>query len=66
MREYLLYKMKCKNVSREQVRKLIGVSEKTLRNKISGKTDFTWGEAKLIRNTFFKEEEYEELFENAN
>lgn len=62
MREYLLYKMKCKNISREQICELIGVTEKTLRNKLSGVTDFTWGEAKAIRNKFFKEEEYEDLF----
>lgn len=65
MREYLLYRMKCKGVSREQLRGLIGVTDKTMRNKISGRTDFTWGEAKAIRNAFFEDEKYEDLFENA-
>lgn len=63
MRAYLEYKMKEQGVTREKMRNLLNVSEKTLRNKLSGETDFTWKEAKLIRRTFFPTEDYEKLFE---
>lgn len=65
MKAYLEYRMKVKNVSREAIQKLINVSEKTLRNKLSGRNDFTWSEAKLIRNTYFPDEDYDKLFENV-
>lgn len=64
MKAYLEYKMKVKNVSREAVQDLLKISEKTLRNKLSGRNDFTWSEAKSIRNTYFPEEDYDKLFEN--
>lgn len=62
MRDYLVFRMKQKNVARSSMCELLNVSDKTLRNKISGRTDFTWREAQLIRNTYFPEEEYETLF----
>lgn len=65
MRAYLEYRMKQEGISREDVRQLIDVSEKTLRNKLNGETDFTWGEAKLIRRKFFPEDDYEKLFEQV-
>lgn len=65
MREYLIYKMREKNVSRETLCSMLHVSDKTLRNKLSGRTDFTWSECKSIRKRYFPEEEYEKLFENA-
>lgn len=40
----------------------IGVSEKTLRNKLKGETDFTWLEALNIRNIVNPQMEMEELF----
>lgn len=65
MRAYLEYRMKQEKVSREDIRKLLRVSEKTVRNKLSGKTDFTWGEVKLIRNKFFPKDDFEKLFEQS-
>lgn len=65
MREYLIYKMRSENVSRDEICSLLNVSEKTFRNKLSGRTDFNWSECKAIKNTFFPDEEYEMLFENA-
>ncbi|QHI72870.1 XRE family transcriptional regulator [Aminipila terrae] len=55
--------MQTKNVTRADLLELLNVSEKTLRNKISGTTDFTWSEAKKIRNTFFPDQDYDKLFE---
>lgn len=42
--------------------KKIGISEKTLRNKLKGDTDFTWPEAKAIRRIVSPEMSMEELF----
>lgn len=40
----------------------IGVSEKTLRNKLKGNTDFTWPEAKAIRKIVSPGMPMEDLF----
>lgn len=40
----------------------IGVSEKTLRNKLDGVTDFTWPEAQAIRDIVSPGSEIETLF----
>ncbi len=65
MRSYLKYKMETENVSKDDICKLLSVSEKTFRNKLSGITDFTWTEARTIRNNFFPNEDFEKLFENG-
>lgn len=44
----------------------IGVSEKTLRNKINGDTDFTLPEAQAIRRILKSELTLDELFETEN
>lgn len=62
MKLYLELRMKQKGVSRADLQKLLGISEKTLRNKLNGTTDFTWGEAKTIRREFFPDDDYEQLF----
>lgn len=66
MRAYLEYRMKQENISRADLQSLLGVSEKTIRNKLSGKTDFTWEEARKIRNNFFPQDDFAELFEQSN
>ena len=40
----------------------IGVSEKTMRNKLKGYTDFTWPEAMAIRKIVSPNTSMEELF----
>lgn len=47
----------------EKFAELINVSEKTLRNKINGITDFTWSEVLLIRNLINPNMKLEELFQ---
>lgn len=66
MRAYLEYRMKQENVSRADIQELLGVSEKTVRNKISGETDFTWEEARKVRNNFFPKDDFNELFEQTD
>jgi transcriptional antiterminator len=57
--------MKQENVSRADIQNLLGVSEKTVRNKLSGETDFTWGEVRKIRNNFFPKDDFNKLFEQT-
>lgn len=40
----------------------VGVSEKTMRNKLNGETDFTWKEALKIRNIVNPDMKMETLF----
>ena len=42
----------------------IGMSEKSLRNKLKGDTDFTWPEAVAIRDIVHPDMEMEELFKS--
>jgi DNA-binding XRE family transcriptional regulator len=44
----------------------IGVTEKTLRNKINGETEFSWSEVLKIRKIVAPHLTLEELFEKAN
>jgi len=57
--------MKQEGVTRADIQKLLGVSEKTVRNKLSGETDFTWEEVRKIRNKFFPKDDFIKLFEQT-
>ena len=65
MRAYLEYRMKQEGVTKADIQRLLNVSEKTVRNKMSGKTDFTWGEVQAIRNEFFPDDDFVKLFEQS-
>lgn len=41
-----------KNLSVQNLQDLLGVSEKTIRNKLAGVTEFTWSEIKKIKAIF--------------
>lgn len=62
VRSYLKYKLAQKKIERVEVQKLLNVSEATLNNKLAGRTDFTWGEARTLRNKYFPKEDFEKLF----
>lgn len=62
MRNYLKFKLAQKKIKRAEVQELLNVSEATLNNKLSGRTDFTWNEARVLRNKYFPEEDFEKLF----
>ena len=47
----------------EDFARLVGMAEKTLRNKINGTTDFTWMECLKIRKILETNLSLEELFE---
>lgn len=42
------------------------LNERTLGNKLSGKTEFTWGEVNRIRSIFFPNCSLEYLFQQIN
>lgn len=65
MRAYLEYRMKQEGVSRTDIQALLNVSEKTVRNKLSGETDFTWSEVRAIRTKYFPKDDFIKLFEQS-
>lgn len=56
---------KRKEVSLTDMADLINVKSQTIREKIDGKSDFKFGEALLIRNTFFPEYDMVYLFSDG-
>lgn len=51
-----------KQINVPDIAKAIGVNEKTVRNKISGKTKFIFDEALIIKDTFFPSLDLQYLF----
>ena len=47
------------------IQQLLCCSEKTVRNKLTGTTDFTYQEVKKIRDTFFPGMMIDYLFEDS-
>lgn len=66
MHRILRAEMVKKNKTIFQLAFEIGVSEKTLRNKINGDTDFTLPEAQAIRRILDSELTLDELFETED
>lgn len=52
------------NISVSKLSSQIGVTDKTLRNKLKGETDFTWPEALTIRRIVNPNMDMEELFQS--
>lgn len=53
------------NVRNEDIAKAIKRDERTVRNKKSGITEFTWNEVLIIRDKFFQKLTLEYLFEQS-
>lgn len=49
-------------VPQAEIAKAISVSDRTVRKKITGETNFTFSEARKIRDTFFPNLELDYLF----
>lgn len=58
----LLAEMVRYGVTNTDIQKVLGCSEKTVRNKLSGDTEFTVPEAIKIRNSYFQGFRMEYLF----
>ncbi len=63
MYQYLINEMMKSNIKISKLAIRIGVTEKTLRNKLNGKTEFSWPEVLQIRNIVAPEVTLEELFQ---
>lgn len=61
----LLGEIARKGVSKKQLAKEVGISEKTLFNKLNGKSDFTWSEVKQIKKALHTNLSLEKLFNNS-
>lgn len=59
----LLNEIAKKGITRKSLANRIGVTEKTLFNKLNGRSDFTFTELKKIRNIVAPEYNLEKLFE---
>ncbi|HCT91668.1 MAG TPA: transcriptional regulator [Lachnospiraceae bacterium] len=62
MYSFLRGEMVKAHISVPMLAKQIGVSEKTIRNKLNGETDFTWPEAVTIRRIVNPNLSIEEMF----
>ena len=65
----LLGEMVKRGITRNEIAQKLGITPKSLFNKINGKTEFTWKEVKAIRKIVAPEKTLEELFkevENAS
>lgn len=62
MRKNLLKRMIDKDLSRKEIANGLGISDKSLYNKISGDTDFSLTEALFIHDTYFPGDSFHELF----
>lgn len=64
MRKNLVKRMIDKDIANVDLAKTIGVTERTIKNKISGNLDFKLSEVLEIRNKHFPKEKIETLFED--
>lgn len=64
MRKNLLKRMIDVGIDRNDIAKLLNISNKTAKLKISGEADFKWSEIVKIKNAYFKNDSFEELFKN--
>ena len=53
-------------IKKKDVAATIGISERSLYSKMSGKTDFTWKEIQKISETFFPSRDKDNLFRRAD
>lgn len=63
MYRFLRAEMVKSDITISKLANQIGVTEKTLRNKINGETDFTWKEALKVRKIVSPKMGLEELFQ---
>ena len=51
-----------RKIKKRHLAQAIGVTPKTLYNKLHGTTPFTWDEVVILRSTFFQDLSSDELF----
>lgn len=67
-REYPLFEKLAfeRGIKKNVIAKTIGISPRSLNNKLNGSVDFRYQEAKKIKNVFFPDQELCELFQRKN
>lgn len=55
-----------REISRSDIAKAIGTTEKTVKNKMTGISGFTFFEVLIIRDTFFSDWNVEKLFSDED
>lgn len=53
-----------RGIKRKTIAESIGICDKSLKNKLSGKSPFTWPEVQMIRNQFFPGMTTDDLFQS--
>lgn len=59
----LTREMILRNITKKEMAKFLGISLVSLYNKLNRKSKFTIDEAMALKNTYFKDCEYEYLFQ---
>lgn len=62
----LIGKMAKQKITKKSVAKQLGISERAIHNKLSGRVPFTWPEVFEIRNRFFPDMDYDVLFSRTD
>lgn len=62
----LIGEMAKRGIKKITVAQSLGMCDKALRNRLNGKTKFTWPEVKTIRRRFFPDMTADELFATAD
>lgn len=52
-----------RGIKKKTIAEHLGICNKSLNNKLSGRVPFTWEEVKLIRSRFFPDMSPDDLFE---
>lgn len=65
MYENLKLLMAMKNITAEAIARMLGVHRDTITNKLNGESEFTYGQAELIQETFFPEYNIRYLFHRS-
>lgn len=55
-----------RGIKKTAIARSIGISDRSLRNRFNGVSDFTWPEVETIRKRFFPDMSAEELFVRAD
>ena len=55
-----------RRIRKPEVAAALGINQKTFRNKLSGKSEFTFSEVQMVRDTFFPDLSLEYLFERID
>lgn len=51
-----------RGIKKKAIAKKLGIAERTLSNKLAGRSALTWPEASIIRDTFFPDMDKDDLF----